>query len=60
VRYTGAPSVCNLGGILGAPSPSLAQTLEACGGVARVGASIAGAALVSFLAVISTRREAAG
>ena len=63
VRYTGAASTYNLGGILGASSaPSLAQVLEANGGIAWVGYYIAGAALISFLAILSmreTRRDAA-
>ena len=63
VRYTGAASAYNLGGILGASfAPSLAQVLEASGGIAAVGAYIAVAALVSFLAILSmreTRHDAA-
>ncbi len=56
VRYTGAASTYNLGGILGASlAPSLAQVLEANGGVAAVGAYIAVAALISFLAILSMR-----
>ena len=56
VRYTGAASTYNLGGILGASfAPSLAQILEANGGIAWVGYYIAGAALISFLAVFSMR-----
>ena len=52
VRYTGAASAYNLGGILGASfAPSLAQILEAKGGVAWVGYYIAVAAVISFLAV---------
>ena len=62
VRYTGAASAYNLGGILGASfAPSLAQILESTGGIAAVGAYIAGAAVVSFLAIFSmreTRQEA--
>jgi metabolite-proton symporter len=54
VRYTGAASAYNLGGILGASlAPSLAQILEAKGGVAWVGYYIAAAAAVSFLAVLN-------
>ena len=42
VRYTGAASAYNLGGILGASlAPSLAQILEAAGGIAWVGYYIA-------------------
>ncbi len=56
VRYTGAASTYNLGGILGASfAPSLAQILEANGGIAWVGYYIAGAALISFLAILSMR-----
>ena len=55
-RYTGAASAYNLGGILGASfAPSLAQILEASGGVAWVGYYIAVAGLISFLAVFSMR-----
>ena len=54
VRYTGAASAYNLGGILGASfAPSLAQVLEAHGGVAWVGYYIAVAGVISFLAVFS-------
>ncbi|HEY6518034.1 MAG TPA: MFS transporter [Roseiarcus sp.] len=63
VRYTGAASAYNLGGILGASfAPSLAQVLEARGGVAWVGYYIAVAGVISFLAVFSmreTKHEAA-
>ena len=56
VRYTGAASAYNLGGILGASlAPSLAQILETSGGVAWVGYYVAGAALISFLAVLGMR-----
>ena len=56
VRYTGAASAYNLGGILGASfAPSLAQILEARGGVAWVGYYIAVAGLISFLAILSMR-----
>ena len=56
VRYTGAASAYNLGGILGASfAPSLAQVLEASGGVAWVGYYIAVAGVISFLAVFSMR-----
>jgi metabolite-proton symporter len=56
VRYTGAASAYNLGGILGASfAASLAQVLEAAGGVAWVGYYIAGAALISFVAILSMR-----
>jgi MFS family permease len=54
VRYTGAASAYNLGGILGASlAPSLAQLLEAAGGIAWVGYYIAVAAAISFLAILS-------
>jgi len=54
VRYTGAASAYNLGGILGASfAPSLAQILEAHGGLAWVGYYIAVAGAISFLAVLS-------
>jgi metabolite-proton symporter len=56
VRYTGAASAYNLGGILGASfAPSLAQVLEARGGVTWVGYYIAAAGVVSFLAILTTR-----
>jgi MFS family permease len=56
VRYTGAASAYNLGGILGASlAPSLAQVLEAAGGIAWVGNYIAVAATISFLAILSMR-----
>ena len=56
VRYTGAASAYNLGGILGASfAPSLAQTLEARGGISWVGYYIAVAGVISFLAVFSMR-----
>jgi MFS family permease len=54
VRYTGAASAYNLGGILGASiAPSLAQLLEAWGGVAWVGAYIMVAGMISFLAIFT-------
>jgi MFS family permease len=56
VRYTGAASSYNLGGILGASfAPSLAQILEANGGIAWVGYYIALAAAISFLSILSMR-----
>jgi metabolite-proton symporter len=56
VRYTGAASAYNLGGILGASlAPALAQVLEAAGGIAWVGYYIAAAAAISFLAIFSMR-----
>jgi metabolite-proton symporter len=64
VRYTGAASAYNLGGILGASfAPSLAQVLEQSGGVAWVGYYIAAAAAISFLAILAmpeTRGKAPG
>ena len=63
VRYTGAASAYNLGGILGASfAPSLAE-FEANGGIAWVGYYIAVAAAISFFAILSmreTRHAAAG
>ena len=57
MRYTGASSAYNLGGILGASlAPTLAQLLlERAGGVAWVGYYIAAAAVVSFLAIFTMR-----
>lgn len=63
VRYTGAATTYNLGGILGASlAPSLAQALEQKGGVTWVGYYIAVAGVISFLAVLSMRetKHAAG
>ena len=60
-RYTGAASAYNLGGILGASlAPSLAQLLEAAGGIAWVGYYIAAAAAISFLAILSMRETRDG
>jgi metabolite-proton symporter len=56
VRYTGAASAYNLGGTLGASiAPSLAEKLEAAGGVAWVGYYIAVAAVISFFAILGMR-----
>ena len=56
VRYTGASSAYNLGGILGASlAPSLAQLLLDHGGLAFVGYYVTVAAIISFLAVLSMR-----
>ena len=56
VRYTGAASAYNIGGIIGASfAPWLAQILEARGGLAWVGYYIAVAGAISFLAVMSMR-----
>ncbi|MDX7950060.1 MFS transporter [Lichenihabitans sp. Uapishka_5] len=54
VRYTGASTAYNLGGILGASlAPSIAQVLSQHGGLPWVGNYISVAALISFLAVLS-------
>ena len=56
VRYTGASSAYNLGGILGASlAPYVAQQLLARGGVAWVGYYIVAAAAVSFASLLSVR-----
>jgi MFS family permease len=56
VRYTGASTAYNLGGILGASlAPSLAQLLLERGGLTWVGDYISVAALLSFLAVLSIK-----
>ena len=56
VRYTGASSAYNLGGILGASlAPYAAQQLLENGGLAWVGYYVTGAAVLSFLAVASMR-----
>ena len=56
VRYTGASTAYNLGGILGASlAPYLAQRLLDLGGLPWVGDYITVAALISFLAVLSMR-----
>ena len=53
VRYTGASTAYNLGGILGASlAPYAAETLLAHGGLSWVGFYVTGAGLVSFLAVL--------
>ena len=62
VRYTGASSAYNLGGILGASlAPTIAQLLLARGGVAWVGYYIVAAAAVSFASLLSVKetRDAA-
>lgn len=57
VRYTGASSAYNLGGILGASlAPYLAKRLQEFGGLPYVGYYITAAAVISFLAVLSIRR----
>ncbi len=56
VRYTGASSAYNLGGILGASlAPTVAQLLLARGGIAWVGYYIVAAAAVSFASLLSVR-----
>jgi MFS family permease len=56
VRYTGAASAYNLGGILGASlAPTVAQLLLARGGLAWVGYYIVAAAAVSFLSLLSVK-----
>jgi len=62
VRYTGAASAYNLGGILGASlAPAIAQLLLARGGIAWVGYYIVAAAAVSFasLLTVGETRDAA-
>ncbi len=62
VRYTGASSAYNLGGILGASlAPAIAQLLLARGGVAWVGYYIVAAAAVSFASLLTVKetRDAA-
>jgi metabolite-proton symporter len=56
VRYTGASSAYNLGGILGASlAPTIAQLLLARGGIAWVGYYIVAAAAVSFASLLSVK-----
>ena len=56
VRYTGAATAYNLGGILGASlAPYLAQKLLETGGLLLVGDYITVAALLSFLAILSMK-----
>ena len=60
VRYTGASTAYNLGGILGASlAPSIAQVLLQKGGLPWVGDYITVAALISFLAVLSMKETRA-
>jgi len=62
VRYTGASSAYNLGGILGASlAPTIAQLLLARGGIVWVGYYIVAAAAVSFAALLTVKetRDAA-
>ena len=61
VRYTGASSAYNLGGILGASlAPFAAQLLLERGGLAWVGYYVTAAAVISFLAVASMRETGNG
>ncbi len=61
VRYTGASSAYNLGGILGASlAPFAAQLLLERGGLAWVGGYITAAGIVSLLAVASLRETGRG
>jgi MFS family permease len=56
VRYTGASSAYNLGGILGASlAPTIAQLLLTRGGVAWVGYYIVAAAAVSFASLLTVK-----
>ncbi len=56
VRYTGASSAYNLGGILGASlAPYLAQELLEFGGLAWVGYYIVAAAAISFLSLLAMK-----
>jgi len=56
VRYTGAGSAYNLGGILGASlAPYIAQQLVLHGGLAWVGGYISVAAAISLLAALMLR-----
>lgn len=56
VRYTGAGTAYNLGGILGASlAPYLAQQLVLHGGLAWVGGYVSVAALISLLAILAMR-----
>ncbi len=60
VRYTGASLAFNVGGILGGGiAPFLAQALADRGGLAFVGLYLGGAALLSFLGLLSLRGRSA-
>ncbi|SNS07488.1 Predicted arabinose efflux permease, MFS family [Sphingomonas laterariae] len=60
VRYTGASMAFNLGGIIGGGlTPALAQTLSERHGLAPVGLYLSAAALISLIALIPLRRDAA-
>jgi hypothetical protein len=58
VRYTGASIAFNVGGVLGGGlTPLIAQTLAGHGrGLAPVGLYLAGAALISLIALLPLRR----
>ena len=57
VRYTGASVSFNIGGIFGgALAPILAQALAERGGLEFVGVYLAGAAVISFVALLPFRR----
>ena len=59
VRYTGAATAYNIGGILGASlAPALAQWLLAKSGLLGVGLYVTAAALVSLAAVLTMRETA--
>jgi MFS family permease len=61
VRYTGASTAYNIGGILGASlAPSLARWLLERGGLFDVGLYVTTASLVSFTAIASMRETAGG
>ena len=61
VRYTGASSAYNLGGILGASlAPFAAQLLLERGGLAWVGYYVTAAAVLSFAAVFSMAETGRG
>lgn len=57
VRYTGASTAFNVGGVLGgALTPIAAQAMAVAGGLMPVGAYLAGAATVSLVALIAARK----
>lgn len=61
VRYTGAGTAYNLGGILGASfAPYIAQKLVALGGLSWVGGYVSVAATISLLAVLAMRETRDG
>jgi len=58
VRYTGASAAFNLGGVVGGGfTPTIALWLTKHGGLSLVGWGLAGAALVSLIALIPLTRE---